>query len=956
MRIYSICILLLLTAGCLANVLNVPSEGYPSIQQAINSAINGDTIIVAPGRYFENINFSGKAITVRSTDPNDPNIVAATILDGNRPADINSASVVTFKSGETSTSVLEGFTITGGSGSWLTTSWKFQGKRWNRCGGGVLCYNMSQPTITKNVFADNIADLGGGIYIFGDPVNPNDPSNPTVHIKPIISYNSFSNNTASFDLNFSPPDNNYPVEWHGDGGAIVCFQGVDANITNNLIENNHAYSYGGGIHLRQWSNGTIENNHIIDNNSMLGGGIHVTYTSSPAIYNNKIEYNKAGTFGGGGIYVYYYSSPYIEKNTIRYNTSSRGAGIAVMWDSLPTITTNFITDNFGGAGILCVSSSPSIQNNTIANNSAEPSSGGIHCEYGASPIIKHNVITNNGTGYGIYVLQDSNSQPMLSYNDVWGHTMGNYGPAISDQTGLNGNISADPNFVDADSNDYHLSCYSKCINAGDPNFPYQGLTDFDGEPRKIGQFIDIGADEAWPVWNISSGNKYTSIQSAIDDSNNGNTIIVAPGHYYERINFGSHNIILSSSHPDEWETAEKTIIDANQTGTAVTIAGGQDANASLQGFTITGGNATNGHAGGIWCYTAIVITRNIITNNYAFYKGGGIYLWSSSAAAHIIDNKVINNTATYAGGIFCDIYSQPLIEKNFIAYNTATDTGGGLCYSGNTGTVNLLHNTIVSNRAIWAGGVFISGLSINILNNLFLGNCATDYAGAIQVHYCRPNIINNTIVGNSATQGGGIYCDKSSSPLLANNIIAYTRRGSGLYCYNDANHPGNPYLICNDLYDNNDGNYTGALPDQTGVNGNISADPNFVDAGYWDDANTPLDTNDDFFAAGNYHILPKSPCVNVGDNNSVPAQLTTDIDLEQRIFDSTVDIGADEVITNQADFNLDGIVDYSDLTYITNYWLTEGNDLPGDLYKDGFIDFADFAVFADNWLWKASWK
>ena len=126
MRLYSIYVLLLLTAACVANVLNVPSEQYPSIQQAINLALSGDTIIVAPGRYFENINFLGKAITVRSSDPNDPNIVAATIIDGNRPADVNFASVVTFKNGETSNSVLEGFTITGGTGSWLQVYWQYQ--------------------------------------------------------------------------------------------------------------------------------------------------------------------------------------------------------------------------------------------------------------------------------------------------------------------------------------------------------------------------------------------------------------------------------------------------------------------------------------------------------------------------------------------------------------------------------------------------------------------------------------------------------------------------------------------------------------------------------------------------------------------------------------------------------------------------------------------------------------
>ena len=57
-------------------------DPYCSIQTAINAAVNGDEVIVAEGVYFENINFNGKAITLRSTDPLNPAVVAATIING----------------------------------------------------------------------------------------------------------------------------------------------------------------------------------------------------------------------------------------------------------------------------------------------------------------------------------------------------------------------------------------------------------------------------------------------------------------------------------------------------------------------------------------------------------------------------------------------------------------------------------------------------------------------------------------------------------------------------------------------------------------------------------------------------------------------------------------------------------------------------------------------------------
>ncbi len=91
-----------------ADIINVgPGD---SIQAAIDAAVDGDEIIVAPGTYFENINFNGKAITVRSTDPNDAGVVLNTIINGT-----GNLHVVQCVSGEGSDTVLSGFVITGGN-------------------------------------------------------------------------------------------------------------------------------------------------------------------------------------------------------------------------------------------------------------------------------------------------------------------------------------------------------------------------------------------------------------------------------------------------------------------------------------------------------------------------------------------------------------------------------------------------------------------------------------------------------------------------------------------------------------------------------------------------------------------------------------------------------------------------------------------------------------------------
>src|SRR4029077_2829117 len=87
-----------------ATTIHVPVE-QPTIQAGINAASNGDIVLVAPGTYKENINFSGKAITLKSSGG-----ARVTIIDGG-----GIAPVLTFSSNETSSSVLNGFTLQNGS-------------------------------------------------------------------------------------------------------------------------------------------------------------------------------------------------------------------------------------------------------------------------------------------------------------------------------------------------------------------------------------------------------------------------------------------------------------------------------------------------------------------------------------------------------------------------------------------------------------------------------------------------------------------------------------------------------------------------------------------------------------------------------------------------------------------------------------------------------------------------
>ena len=140
-------------------VIQVPGQ-FVSIQVAISNAKNGDTVLVAPGLYYENLNFRGKKIVVASRYLIDQSVstIRSTVIDGSRPIFPDSASVVLFASGEDTSTVLIGFTLAKGIGTLVPGSF---------LGGGILVTGESSPTIKYNIIRKNSAIIGGGIAVYG---------------------------------------------------------------------------------------------------------------------------------------------------------------------------------------------------------------------------------------------------------------------------------------------------------------------------------------------------------------------------------------------------------------------------------------------------------------------------------------------------------------------------------------------------------------------------------------------------------------------------------------------------------------------------------------------------------------------------------------------------------------------------------------------------------------------
>ena len=157
-RIVLLVLLLALNSSLVAAIYTVSLDGtsdFSAIQDGIDASSNGDTILVYPGTYYENINYNGKNITVASlylTTQID-SFVKTTIIDGN-----HNGSVVKVINGEDETAMLCGFTIQNGTGSIDQYNYI--------CGGGLNVYD-SQIVINNCIIRKNRADYGGGIYIGG---------------------------------------------------------------------------------------------------------------------------------------------------------------------------------------------------------------------------------------------------------------------------------------------------------------------------------------------------------------------------------------------------------------------------------------------------------------------------------------------------------------------------------------------------------------------------------------------------------------------------------------------------------------------------------------------------------------------------------------------------------------------------------------------------------------------
>ena len=823
------------TTGNDTGSIGIESSPFASIQSAIDYSQNGDTVLVQPGPYVENITFNGKNIVVGSLflTTGDTSYISQTIIDGNQ-----NGSVVTFNSGEDSLSLLSGFTIKNGATDF----------------GGGIYIDLCSPRLEYLRIANNTAyNRGGGLYL---------------------------RHSNSFISNIVVKSNNATTNF---GGGIYT---SDSNplLLNVRITNNNTNGYGGGVYCS--NSDIIIHNALIDNNTAsLGfGGACFDYNSDPILSNLTIVDNNGAIFCEN-------NSKIIIINSIIYNNDNSPI---ILSDNLTPCSLNIsysniqyaessITYNIGtvtwGKGNFDLD--PIFKNATIRdyhiNNyspcigagldtsivpivdldgNPRPNPAGSNPDMGAyenplgAPL--HIPITLNvpseystihealntalegdtilvqpGIYYGNLVWPEINGIKLISAGDssntfIDGGGNGNViliNPQniVVDTTtkiigfnirnGANVNYGGgiyieDASVVISESNINNCSAYigggGICINNSSctiKNTLFNGNTS-----ASLGGGIYMeGSSPSLSKIKISGNNStdkggglYTSQSSPV-----GINIIVTNN---ESNNGGG--LYSDNSDSDFMGMSLNNNIAQNQGG-GVFLS---NSTSIFDSIIISSNNAIRGGGIAISGATSPSISNLTITENNVTDDGGGVFVTNNASPSL---NEVIvslNHADDKGGGIFLE-NGNPLINKLTVTENTCGSDGGGICIYESQGNVSCLQ--INNNIAHRGGGIFIIHCSPNITDGVIFDNTANYHGGGVFMETATPKLNSIRIFNNSSVEGGGLFLE-NSSPNLTNIEVLNNRasqNGGGIYCLLGKPTPMTDVNICNNIAGSGGGIY-----------------------------------------------------------------------------------------------------------------------------------------------------
>ncbi|RZJ69962.1 MAG: T9SS sorting signal type C domain-containing protein, partial [Flavobacterium sp.] len=560
----------------------------------------------------------------------------------------------------------------------------------------------------------------------------------------------------------------------------------------------------------------------------------------------------------------------------RNNSASQRGGAMYNLNSSLNVRNSLFHDNtadLGGAGYHSGSGTTNYTNVTFAENSAG-TGGGLYTSAGTVAQIYNCILWDNiATGNGDQVYSDGS---VTAQNCIMKINSANVSGTFNQQNTL----ATNPQFVNAANNNFSIVNASPAANSGNTSLfaNAAATTDLAGNPRLTGPEIDRGAYESssttpvaptpvLPIRYVKQGGTGTGsswadasgeLQQMIDESLAGNQVWVARGTYLAEAGATftmKEGVLIYGGFPSDNNAAvmadrDWKVYNSKLQGNGAGVVQSLNlAAGTLDGFTITGGSASEG--GGIYYDNSTTTLKNLIVTGNAASQGGGMY------ATFEEYDDVTGNWAPPVNLTF-----ENIVLKN----NTAGQRGAGVyIYSGENVDITFLNSEISNNTATAGAAIQLYYGKLTMTNVVIASNTA-EYDTVISgSSYYSPTFLNCTIVGNTGIEEGGISIYWRYSGLIFRNCVNWGNTSGYGELYE--NYFGNPYIIENSIYEGTDTS-----------DGNINSNPFFVDQ-----------------SGGNYRLAAVSPAIDSGNTAFYPdAATATDLSGYARINGTAIDRGAYE--------------------------------------------------------------
>ncbi len=712
-------------------------------------------------------------------------------------------------------SVLDGFTITGGNANSQTEVIQWQGgamynydasltlvnvaimNNYSWVYGAGLFNESSNLSISNSYFGSNLATFGSGIYNINSELEVSN---------------------SSFDANYT-----YALHSGSTGqGAAIYNEATDLEISACIFSNNVGVGSGGAIFFESESVCSITGSEFSSNTGWTGGAITCSYTS-PTITNTSFTGNYAHSAGG----VLFFSHSNASFTTCEFNSNStdefggRGGVVFSCLGSNPQFINSIFDGNSGSYGGVSSSTSyaaPNFLNCLFVGNSSSYF-GGVIFDRGYDEVsyaIANCTFYGNTAPYGGAVSMETAS---IELNNciLWGNTAQYSGDQIYTRSGgqvtlnhscysngtgyitgigstvANNSITLFPDFVDALGGDYRLDASSPAINTG-MNSYNSTATDLRGEDRIQDGTIDMGAYE-WTAGidprgtiyvdsdadgassGLSWADAYNSLQTALDLAIQGDEIWVAAGIYLPEDDHGwgggsqyKHFRLVEGVNIYGGFYGNETSIDqrshygpgeGNETILCGDHNGDDDFDISNSGYQGTTGEDNSYHV--IYNPAQTALTEATLLDGLTIMGG----------------NASGVNPHDRGAAIYLDSCS-PQIKTVAFLQNSAANLGGAV-YAYNDSSI-WSDVYFKDNLAGGGGAMYIRDSVAELRGAFFSGNhCSLD-GGALATHSSSPQIINASFSSNSCGVNGGAMIFYSSTvlinPHLTNVSISNNQAGS----------------------------------------------------------------------------------------------------------------------------------------------------------------------------------